>query len=66
MLNDFDELLIDFGAFRSHILTVFQRDSNAEFVQLSLLILIEFPVLEGCIIGLKLFKQAVSHFIFYY
>ena len=64
MLDHLNEFLVDLDIVCSHVLTVLQRNLDAELIKFSLLILIELPMLECCIILLKIFKQTVSHFYF--
>ena len=61
MLNHFDELLIDHNVVLPGELTVLQRDSDTEFVQLCLLVRIEASMFEGCVVLFKLSKETVSH-----
>ena len=62
MLNHLYELFIDINVVCTHILTIFERDRDAELVEFGLLILVELPMLEGRITLFEIVKQTVSHF----
>ena len=56
MLNHFYELFVNLNVIFLHILAVFEGNLNAEFVQLSLLVLVELAMLKGRIVLLELGK----------
>ena len=61
MLNYFDELLINNDIICADVLAVFERDLDAEFVELGLLICVEASMFEGCVVLLELSEKTVGH-----
>ena len=63
MLNHLDEFLVDDNVIRADVLAVFQRNLDAELVELGLLVRVEPPMLEGRVVLLKLSEKTVGHLI---
>ena len=56
MLYHLDKLLVDLNILCLRLLTILQRDLDAELVKLDLLVLIEATMFKDCVLCLELFE----------
>lgn len=60
VLNHLNELFVDLDVLNFRLLAILQGDLNAEFVEFTLLILVEPAMLKHSVLRLEFFKQTVT------